>query len=106
MKFHPEGDTFAIDPLIRVAPVAIHELPPKRKSTVAHEVRHLMQRLGRKRPEIPHAVGVAQVCLRMPLLGVDEIWKLYRIADEKNWRVVANEIVVAFLGVELECEAA
>ena len=64
-----------------------------------------MQRLGRKRPEVPDAVRIAQVRLRMPLLRVNEVWKLYRIADKKDGRIVANEIVVAFFCVKLEREA-
>ena len=40
------------------------------------------------------------------LLRMDEVLKFLRIADEENRRIVADQIVVAFLGVELECEAA
>jgi hypothetical protein len=37
---------------------------------------------------------------------VDEVGELQRVADEENRRVVAGEVVVAFLGVELNGEAA
>jgi hypothetical protein len=40
------------------------------------------------------------------LLRMDEVLEFLRIADEENRRVVADQIVVAFLGVELEREPA
>ena len=48
---------------------------------------------------------------RMPvsgqaLLGVDEVLELRRVADEEDRRVVADQVVVALLGVELQREAA
>src|SRR5690554_5462790 len=42
----------------------------------------------------------------MALLSMDEIRELERIADEKDRRVVAHQIPVALLGIELEGKAA
>jgi hypothetical protein len=36
---------------------------------------------------------------------VDEVRELHWIADEEHRRVVADHVVVAFFGIELECEA-
>src|SRR5258708_34456339 len=41
----------------------------------------------------------------MPLLGVNEIGELIRIADEEHRRVVADEVPIALLGVELAGKA-
>lgn len=37
---------------------------------------YLMQRLREKTPEVPHHVWILQMSLRVPLLGMDEGWKL------------------------------
>ncbi|MND87604.1 hypothetical protein D3C80_796070 [compost metagenome] len=65
-----------------------------------------MQAFRRKRPEIPHSGRRTQVGLWMTLLGVNEVRELQRITHEENWRVVANQIPIAFFGVELQCKAA
>src|SRR5690242_705737 len=41
-----------------------------------------------------------------PLLAADEVRELHRVADEEDRRVVADQVVVALLGVELQREAA
>src|ERR1700694_2896866 len=65
-----------------------------------------MQALGRQRPEIPHRGWRAQIALGMALLGMDEVGELVWVAHEEHRRVVADEIPVALLGVELDREAA
>ena len=42
----------------------------------------------------------------MALLRMDEVGELVRVAHEEHWRVVADQIPVALLGVELDREAA
>lgn len=37
---------------------------------------YLMQRLRAKTPEVPHHVWILQMSLRVPLLAMDEGWKL------------------------------
>ena len=44
--------------------------------------------------------------VRLGLRGVDQIRKLHRVLDEEHRDVVADEIPVAFVGVELDGEAA
>src|SRR3546814_18984057 len=41
-----------------------------------------------------------------PLLAADEVRKLHRIAHEEDRHVVADEIVIALVGVEFEREPA
>ena len=65
-----------------------------------------MQRLGALRPEVPLHVVITQVGLGVALLGVDEVGELVGISDEEHGRVVAHEVPVALIGVELECEPA
>ena len=44
--------------------------------------------------------------VRLGLRGVDEVGKLHRVLDEEHRDVVADEIPVAFVRVELHREAA
>jgi len=43
---------------------------------------------------------------RISLDGVVEIGKPQRVAEEKHWRVIADDVPVALLGIELQREAA
>ncbi len=61
--------------------------------------------LGRQGPEIPLHVVVPHPIVGAPLLGVDEILKLLRVADEEDRRVVSDQVVVAVVAVELDGEA-
>jgi len=65
-----------------------------------------VQAFRRQRPEVPHRRGRAQVRKRAGLPGADEVRELKLIADEEYRRVVADQIPIAFFGMELEREAA
>ena len=66
-----------------------------------------MHRLRALGDEVEDAVGdLALEGDRVGLLGVDEVWELDRVADEEDTEVVADEVPVAVLGVELDREAA
>jgi len=56
--------------------------------------------------EVPKHVRVLEVRLRIALLRVDEARKEKRVADEEDRSVVADQIPVALLRVELHREAA
>jgi|LakMenE18May11ns_1017448.scaffolds.fasta_scaffold9375487_1 hypothetical protein len=55
-------------------------------------------------PEIESSVWILDSGLGMSLLGVNKVNKLDWIFDEEDWSIVSDHIVVAFLGVELNCE--
>ena len=61
-----------------------------------------MQGFGRLRPVVPHRSRIAEVGFWIPLLGVDEVWKFERVPQEKHWRVVAHQVPIAFLCIELK----
>ena len=65
-----------------------------------------MSRLRRQRPEVPLHVVVAGMGVGSPLLAVDEVLELLRVPDEEDRRVVADQVVVALVGVELDREPA
>ena len=61
---------------------------------------------GSKRPEIPVVVGAAQAGARIALDRVVEVREAQRVAEEEHRRVVADDVPVAFLGIELQRGAA
>jgi hypothetical protein len=66
--------------------------------------------LGVQRDEVPEIVvrglRLRKAAVGFLLGGVDDVGKLDRVLDEKHRDVVADEVPVAFLGIELDREAA
>ncbi|MNI45402.1 hypothetical protein D3C73_998260 [compost metagenome] len=65
-----------------------------------------MQRLRRKGPEIPDGIGVFEMGLRVAFLGVNKVRKFNRITDEKDRRIIADQIIIAFFGIKFHGKAA
>ncbi|MNF77545.1 hypothetical protein D3C84_596950 [compost metagenome] len=65
-----------------------------------------MQRLWRMRPEVPHRLSAFEVALRQTFLRVDKVREFQRITNEEYGRVIADNVPVAFFGVELQGKAA
>ena len=61
--------------------------------------------LGAEGPEVPLHGVAAQAGRVFPTLRVDEVRELDGVPDEEDRRVVADEVVVALFGVELQSEA-
>ncbi|MNP01759.1 hypothetical protein D3C76_935860 [compost metagenome] len=57
------------------------------------------------RPEVPHRLCTFEVALWQALLSVDKVRELEWVANEEYRRVVANNVPVAFFGIELQREA-
>ena len=85
--------------------VAVHVPVALGHTTVGHQDRDLVQALRRLGPEVPHRRRVAQMGPGVPLLGVDEVRELVGVAHEEHRGVVADQVPVALLGVDLESEA-
>ncbi|MNG09668.1 hypothetical protein D3C84_930950 [compost metagenome] len=85
-----------------MAAEAVHVTVAVRDTPIREQDGDLVQRLRRVRPEVPHHLCTFQVALRQAFLGVDEIRELQRVANEEHWRVIAHDVPVAFLGIELE----
>lgn len=52
----------------------------------------------------PEHSGILEMCLRVPLLGVDKVREFGRITDEEDGSVVEDPIPVTFLGPKLDRE--
>ena len=64
-----------------------------------------MRRLRTKGDEVPEHVGILEVSLRVPLLGVDEAGEEEWVTDEEDGSVVPREVPDSLVGVELDGEA-
>ena len=60
-----------------------------------------MKNVGNVREEVEGPIGVLDVGHRRWFQRVDHVGKLYRVTDEKHWKVVADEIALALVSIEL-----
>jgi len=88
-----------------VACVAVDVAVGGRDASVREEGGDLVEGFWALGPEIPLHVVVAEVCFWVAFLGVDEVGELVGVADEEDGGVVADEVPVALVGVELHGEA-
>ncbi len=102
----PEDLAGLVVPLVGVRAVPVHVAQRGRDAPVTEEPGHLVRRLGREAPEVPDVVRLLRAGVRVALLGVDEVGELDGVLDEEHRGVVADEVVVALLGVELQRETA
>ena len=69
-----------------------------------------MHALGHQRDEVPEGVvrrgRLREAAVRLHLHGVDQVGELDRVLDEEHRDVVADQVEVALVGVELHGEAA
>src|SRR5258708_3283766 len=65
-----------------------------------------MKRFRRKTPEIPSGGVIPHIGLRIPFLGVDEIGEFERITDEKDRRIISDQVPISFFSIEFESEPA
>ena len=77
---------------------------------VGHDPHDHVHALGRQRDEVPEVVvrglRLRKAAVRLLLGRVDQVGELDRVLDEEDRDVVADEVPVALLGVELDREAA
>ncbi len=48
------------------------------------------------------AGGLREIPVRGWFNGMDQVWKLYGVLNEEHWRVIAHQIPVTFIGIELD----
>lgn len=95
-----------LGPLVSVTRVSVHVPVGVGGASVGEESHYLMDRLLVGGEIIPEHGGIFQIRLGVPLLSVDEEWKLGRITDEEDGGIVIHPVPVAFFCVELDGEAA
>ncbi len=106
VKFDPDAFTGGVDETVGMRAVAIDVAYAGGQAAIGTSISSLMQTFRRQRPEVPHGGGRTQVRPRVALLGVDEVGELVRIAHEEHRRIVADQVPVTLLRIELQGEAA
>ena len=106
VELHPVALVPRVDEAESMAAETVHVAIAGRDATIRHDDGDLVQRLRQQGPEIPVALCAAQMGARVALDRVVEVGELERIAQEEHRRVVAHQIPVALLGIELDRETA
>ena len=101
---------FGVDQAEGVDAEALHRPVAARNGAVRHHPGQHVRRLGHQRNEVPESVvrarSLGHRMVRLRLQRMDEIGKLHRVLDEEHRDVVADQVPVALVGVELDGEAA
>ena len=110
VKLHEVRFPVGVDESEGVDAEALHEAEGARDSAVRHRPHDHVQRLGHLGDEVPEVVvgggRLGKAAVRLVLHRVDQVRELHRILDEEDRDIVADEVPVAGLGVELHREAA
>ena len=99
-----------VDEPERMHAEALHHAIAARDRAIGHDPQQRVRRFRHQRDEIPERVvrrgRLRHRMVRLGFHGVHEIRELHRVLDEEDRHVVADQIPVAVLGVELHGEAA
>src|ERR1700693_2098424 len=71
-------------------------------SAVGHDDWDLMECLWKKSPEVPVILSAPKTGAGVALDSVVEVREAQRIAEEKDWSIVSNDVPISVLRVELE----
>ena len=102
---------FALTKPERVHAEALHHPVASRDRAIRHHPHDHVRGLGHQRDEVPERVvrrspPAACAWCGSGFTGMDQVRKLHRVLDEEHRDVVADEVPVALVGVELHGEAA
>src|SRR5258708_9151780 len=75
-------------------------------SAVGHDDGDLMECLWKKSPEVPVILSAPQTGAGIALDSVVEVREAERIAEEKDWSIVSDDVPISLFSVELESKAA
>src|ERR1700692_4142334 len=106
VELHPGALVLGIDHREGVTSEEMHMPEGLRNSAVGHDDCDLMQRLWKKRPEVPVILSAPKTGAGVALDGVVQVGEAQRIAEEKDWSIVSDDVPISVLGVELESSPA
>src|ERR1700722_10323865 len=102
MEFDPHTVIGGIHHRESVAAEKVHVAKGPWNAAVGHDNGHLMKGLRQEAPKIPIVVRASESGPRVALDGMVQIRKSQGIAEEEHRSVVAHDVPVALLGVELD----
>ena len=110
VELHEARLACRVDEAERVHAEAFHHAKRPRDRAVRHRPHDHVHALGHQRHEIPERVvrrgRLRKAAVRLRLHRMDEVRKLDRVLDEEHRNVVADQVPVALVRVELDREAA
>ena len=99
-----------VDEAERVHAEALHHPQATRDRPIGHDPHQHVRRLGHQRDEIPEGIvrgrRLRHAMMRFRFHGMDQVGKLHCVLDKEDRDVVAYQVPVAFVGIELDCESA
>src|SRR6267378_6801760 len=75
-------------------------------SAFGHDDCDLMECLWKKRPEVPVILSAPKTGAGVALDRVVEVREAERIAEEKDWSIVSDDVPISLFSVEIESKAA
>src|SRR5260221_1818161 len=106
MELHPSALILGIDHREGVTSEAMHMPEGLWNSAVGHDDGDLMECLWKKSPEVPVILSAPQTGAGIALDRVVEVREAKRIAEEKDWSIVSDDVPISLFSVELESKAA
>ena len=106
MELHPHPSALRIDQAVSVRAETMHMPVGSRNAAVGHHDSNLMQSFRQHSPKVPVSLRRAKIGLRIALHRMVKVRKLQRIANEEHRRVVAHQVPVALIGIELDRKTA
>ncbi len=110
VKFDEHRFALRVDEAKRVHAEALHHPVAARNRAIRHHPHQHVSDFGHQAGEVPEGVVRAR-CLRhlkmrLRFDRVHQVWKLHRVLYEKHRHVVADQVPVALIGIELDGKAA
>src|SRR5450830_129364 len=110
VELDEDGVAYGVDQAEGVHAEALHGAVAARDRAVRHGPHQHVHRFGHQRGEVPERIVRAgrlrDRVVRLRLDGVDQVGELHRVLDEEDGDVVADQVPVAFVGIELDGETA
>ena len=110
MELHEGRFVPGIDQAEGVDAEALDVAQRARDGAIRHRPHQHVHALGHQRDEVPESVvrrgRLREAAVRLHLHGMDKVGELHRILDEEHRDVVADQVEIALVGIELHGEAA
>ncbi|MCY1333938.1 hypothetical protein D9M69_196790 [compost metagenome] len=110
VELHQARLALVVDQPEAVHAEPLHGAEAHRDGAVGHGPEHHVRRLRRQRDEVPEGVvgrgAGGDLVVRLGFHRVDEVGELDGVLDEEHRHVVADQVEVALVGIELHREAA
>lgn len=105
MIFNIENFVLIVDPFIGMRAKAMHVTISIRSTSVWEKNRDLMKSFRTQTPKVPYHIGISYVSLRISLLAMNKVRKLYWILNKENWSIIAYHVKVSLFCVKFKSKA-